>query len=256
MRAPSHRSPTGRASIVIAFAAALLVALPTDLLAQDGERLGGQSIERFKKKIKRTLELDYLLSVPRGYDPKGEPVPLVLFLHGAGERGDDVTRVTRHGPPKLIGQGEHIPAIVVSPQCPTGSWWNDHLDALSALLDHIIARYNVDRSRVYLTGLSMGGYGSWALAAREPERFAAVVPICGGGSFLYARSLSTLPIWAFHGDADSVVPLSESQQMVDAIELRGGERVKLTVYPGVGHDSWSQTYDNAEVWRWLFEQRR
>lgn len=218
--------------------------------------LGGQTAEHFEKQVTKTFELDYLLAVPDDYDPNGSSVPLILFLHGAGERGDKVRKVATHGPPKLIAAGQKIPAIVVSPQCPAGEWWNDHLDGLSALLDQILDQYNVDESRIYLTGLSMGGYGSWALAAMEPERFAAVVPICGGGAKSMGRSLRDLPIWAFHGDADRVVPVQESRDMVESIERRGGKKVRLTTYPGVRHDSWTQTYDDPEVWEWLLAQTK
>ena len=232
----------------------LLAGLASPAVSQARD-IGDQTAEHFKKKARKTLELDYLLSVPDGYDKNAEPVPLILFLHGAGERGTDVSLVAKHGPPKLLAQGESIPAIVVSPQCPPGEWWNAHLEALSGLLDQIIDKYNVDTKRIYLTGLSMGGYGSWALAAQEPERFAAVMPICGGGSRISSLNLTELPIWAFHGEDDSVVPVAESKDMVDAIEKRGGN-VKLTLYPGVDHDSWTQTYDNPDVWEWLFAQKK
>ncbi len=214
-----------------------------------------QTTERFEATFERKVVLDYLLSVPEDYSDDGAPVPLLLFLHGAGERGSDVERVKTHGPPRLLEQGKDIPAIVVSPQCPDDSWWTEHLEALSLLLDQLIERYNVDESRIYLTGLSMGGYGTWALAAREPERFAAAVPICGGGSIVAAFQLRSMPIRVYHGDADPVVPLSESERLVKALEARGGN-VELTVYPGVGHDSWTRTYDDPELWEWLFAQRR
>jgi predicted peptidase len=216
-----------------------------------------QKAMTFRKKIRHTAELDYQLHLPAAYHEDADREwPLVLFLHGAGERGDDVELVKKHGPPKLIAAGTDIPAIVVSPQCPTDQWWTDHLEALAALLDQIERRYRVDADRVYVTGLSMGGFGTWALAARYRERFAAAVPICGGGIVAGLQRVMDLPIWAFHGDADDRVPVEESARLVDALTRRGGKLAKLTVYPGVEHDSWTQTYDDPAVWEWLFAQRR
>lgn len=218
--------------------------------------LAQQSEERFETRVTREIVLDYLLHLPPGYAEDGDPWPLVLFLHGAGERGSDLELVKKHGPPKLLAAGAEIPAIVASPQCPTGSWWTSHEEDLLLLLDDLVGRLNVDESRVYLTGLSMGGYGTWTLAAAGPERFAAAVPICGGGQRILARRLRELPIWAFHGDADPVVPMRESVDMVEAIRAAGGSSARLTVYPGVGHDAWTATYDDPAVWEWLFAQRR
>jgi predicted peptidase len=213
----------------------------------------------FRTTVTQELQLEYLLALPKGYAEGSERWPLVLFLHGAGERGSDLAKVEIHGPPKLIAAGQQIPAIVVSPQCPANEWWtaDTHLLALERLLDEIVAKYRVDEDRIYLTGISMGGYGTWALAARQPERFAAAAPICGGGNALPAgRQLRNLPIWAFHGDADPVVPVAESQRMVDAVRRAGGTLAKITIYPGVGHDSWTQAYEDPALWEWLFAQRR
>lgn len=233
--------------VSVALTMALVGALP--LISQ-------QSEHQLRKTVTRTLELDYLLSLPEGYSDDGPAVPLVLFLHGAGERGSDLEVVKKHGPPKLVAAGQKIPAIVVSPQCPTDSWWNDRVDALIALLDEVEARYNVDPDRIYVTGLSMGGYGTWALLSAQPDRFAAAIPICGGGMTAMARRVASLPIWIFHGDADVVVPVEESERMAAALERFGSETAKLTLYPGVNHDSWTETYADPEVWSWLFAQQR
>lgn len=214
-----------------------------------------QSPQRFEREV----GLDYLLYMPAKYDAAGDPVPLLLFLHGAGERGSDLAAVTSHGPPKLVAAGAEFPAIIVSPQAPAGDWWTYRVADLLALLDDVIERYNVDEDRVYVTGISMGGYGTWALLLAAPERFAAAVPICGGGYAAMARyspGLVDVPLWAFHGDADSVVPLQESIDMTDAIREAGGSHVELTIYPGVDHDSWTQTYEDPAVWEWLWSQRR
>ena len=129
------------------------------------------------------------------------------------------------------------------------------LDVLTNLLDDIVARYDVDTDRIYLTGLSMGGYGTWALASKYPDRFAAIVPICGGGKRFMAHRIKDMPVWAFHGAKDSVVPLRESEEMVEAINARGGN-AKLTIYPDAGHDSWTKSYENPELYDWLLEHRR
>jgi predicted peptidase len=247
-------------SIVVSSLAVLVAALglvAPSAGAQQSAVKSAQTAEKLRVTVTKEVALDYLLALPEGYSDDGAPWPLVLFLHGAGERGSDLEKVKTHGPPKLVEAGQKIPAIVASPQCPQNSWWTNHLDALVALLDDLVARLNVDPERVYLTGISMGGYGTWALAALEPERFAAAAPICGGGSGVAtAVRVSDLPIWAFHGEADPVVPVDESRRLVDAIQRRGGTRVKLTTYPGVGHDSWTQTYEDPAFWEWLFAQHR
>lgn len=195
----------------------------------------------------------YLVYVPGGPAP-AQGWPLVLFLHGAGERGSDLDLVKVHGPPKMVEKGKVLPFILVSPQCPSDSWW-DHVP-LAKLLDEVEAGYPVDRTRIYVTGLSMGGYGTWNLACYQPKRFAAIAPICGGGVSVLARFvLKHMPVWAFHSEGDPVVPLEESQRMVDAIKLAGGNP-KLTVYPGISHDAWTATYNNPEFWSWLLSQSR
>jgi predicted peptidase len=200
------------------------------------------------------VSFKYLLYLPSDYESKG-PWPLVIFLHGAGERGDDLNLVKKHGPPKQIEEGKSLPFIVVSPQCAKDSSWSTQERELKALIDEIVKKYKVDPDRVYLTGLSMGGFGTWALAAYDPDRFAAIIPICGGGEPISARRLVHIPVWAFHGAKDQVVPLKRSEEMVEALEKAKGN-VKLTVYPEAGHDSWTATYDNPEVYQWLLAQKR
>lgn len=198
------------------------------------------------------VRLGYLLYLPRDYD-KEKSWPLMLFLHGAGERGDDLELVKKHGPPKLIAAGKDFPFIVVSPQCPKGRWWEPM--ELVALLDEISGKYKVDPDRIYVTGLSMGGFGSWRLAAYAPERLAAIAPICGGGETYWTKEFAHLPVWAFHGAKDTGVPLERSQAMVDALKKSGGEP-KFTIYPDAGHDSWTAAYDDPELYKWLLAQNR
>jgi predicted peptidase len=202
-----------------------------------------------------SMKNNYLLYLPRGYGEKEKKWPMILFLHGAGERGDDLAKVKAHGPAKIVEAGKDLPFIVVSPQCPAKQWWPAKVEVLMGLLDEIEEKYDVDPQRFYLTGLSMGGYGSWSLAAMYPDRFAAVVPICGGGMPYLGRNFKNLPVWAFHGAKDEVVPLQRSQEMVDAINAAGGN-AKLTVYPDAGHDSWTETYDNPELYEWFLRHRR
>lgn len=198
------------------------------------------------------VQMGYLLYVPKNYDEK-KSWPLLLFLHGAGERGDDLELVKKHGPPKLIAQGKQFPFIVVSPQCPKQRWWEPN--ELIALLDEISSKLKVDTDRIYVTGLSMGGFGTWRLASYAPHKFAAIAPICGGGEKYWAKRFAHLPVWAFHGAKDTGVPLERSQMMVDELKKLGGNP-KLTIYPDAGHDAWTQTYENPEFYKWLLEQKR
>ena len=198
------------------------------------------------------VQFNYLLALPKDYTQQ-KSWPLVLFLHGAGERGDELKLVKKHGPPKLIDNGKAFPFIVVSPQCPKDVWWEPI--ELTALLDEIIKNNNIDEDRIYLTGLSMGGFGTWRLAAHSPDRFAAIAPICGGGEPYWTRRFPHLPTWAFHGAKDRVVPLERSQEMIDAVKKNGG-LPKLTVYPEAGHDSWKETYNNPQLYEWLLAQKR
>lgn len=216
--------------------------------AQDGL----QTAVQLQKVIKTTVEGEYLLYLPEGYEEGDEDWPLLLFLHGAGERGDDLEMVKRHGPPKRIEAGDDFPFIVVSPQCPPNQDWDTRF--LSVLLDEVVATHRVDESRVYLTGLSMGGYGTWALASENRERFAAIVPICGGGAAYNVCALKDVPVWTFHGLLDQVVPIEETTKMVRALQRCDGN-VQFTVYPMAGHDSWTETYDNPELYEWLLNHK-
>ncbi len=198
--------------------------------------------------------LPYLLFVPRqAVAAERTTPPYLLFLHGAGERGHDLALVRQHGPPRLIGEGMELPFVVVAPQCPPDQRWSTQ--ALLALLDETTHEQRVDPDRVFVTGISMGGFATWALAIAAPERFAAIVPICGGGDPRAVCRIGRLPVWAFHGARDDVVPLARSQEMVEALRGCGGD-VRFTVYPEAGHDSWTPTYANPELFDWLLAQRR
>lgn len=209
----------------------------------------------FERSVTKTVGLRYLLHLPPDYRDGGR-WPLILFLHGMGERGDDLERIKVHGIPRVADEQPELLArfVAVSPQCPLGTYWTHEQDALHALLDHALREYAVDPDRIYLTGLSMGGFGTWFLGASRPERFAAMAPICGGGDPPGVTPLKDMPIWVFHGGKDRVVPPSASRQMVRALRAMGGN-VKLTIYPEAAHDSWTETYNHPELYDWFLQHR-
>jgi predicted peptidase len=218
-----------------------------------------QTARTFSKRITRRLALDYLLHLPLGYSRKRSH-PLILFLHGSDECGANVQCVARHGIPKVAAREPTFPFIAVSPQCPANSTWILQADVLLLLLDEVMRTHAVDRSRVYLTGMSLGGYGAWYLGSLHPERFAAVVPVCGGYEDMLGfpdrvEGLRYTPVWAFHGAKDKAVPASESRTLVRALRKFGG-KPKLTIYPDAGHDVWTRAYADARLYRWLLKQRR
>lgn len=213
-----------------------------------------QQPQTFERKITRTVVGNFLVYVPEGYEAdKTKKWPMILFLHGSGERGTDLNKVKAHGPPKEVEQGRKLPFIIVSPQCPDNEWWDVFM--LSGLLDDVEKKYRVDKDREYLTGLSMGGYGTWALAAEEPQRFAAIAPICGGGNPLTAAKLKHLPIWAFHGDKDPTVSIQESQTMVDWVTRAGGD-IRFTIVKDGVHDVWTDIYKGQEIYDWFLAHKR
>lgn len=203
----------------------------------------------------------------------GKTYPLVLFLHGAGERGSDNTAQLKHGVPAILAGADALgqPCFLIAPQCPAGQWWspavpsrtrlsaaakpNALLEAVIALVDETAKSQPVDPARIYLTGISMGGFATWDLLGRAPGKWAAAVPICGGGDPELAATFGPVPIHAFHGEADSVVPVRATRDMITALET-SGRKPLATYYPGVGHNSWTQTYANPELIRWIFTQRK
>ena len=201
--------------------------------------------------------------------------PLILFLHGAADRGSNVIDVARQGLPRLLQEnvalseaeaavGPEIAEtfVVIAPQCAHYEVWNE--SDLIRLLDTVSAEFSIDPARVYLTGMSMGAFGAWTLGLRQPQRFAALVPICGGGRIADIAAASSrepaileqLGVWAFHGARDRVVPLEESERMIQELKRVGVRDVKLTVYPDAEHDAWTATYANPELYRWLLAHQR
>jgi predicted peptidase len=214
----------------------------------------GQRVDTLRARVTIDVKLDYLTFLPRDYDKDpSKKWPLMIFLHGAGERGSEIEKVKTHGPPKIAASNGDFPFILVAPQCPEHRWWEP--PTVNALLEKVMAEHRVDPDRVYLTGISMGGYGTWSTAAAYPEKFAAIVPICGSGDPEVAAKLKHVPTWVFHGEKDEVVPIGRSERMVDAIKRAGGD-VTFTRYPDATHDSWTVTYDNPKVYEWLLRHTR
>ena len=201
----------------------------------------------------KEVTLRYLLALPAEYEKQADQKwPLVLFLHGSGERGDDLEKVKVHGPPKLASEGKDLPYVLVSPQCPTGSRWNSQ--ELAKLVDAVANTHRVDPQRLYVTGLSMGGGGTWSLITAYPGKFAAAIPICGRGDLAAAEKLAKLPIRVFVGGKDSERTVTNCQEMTAALKKAGGD-AELKLYPDLPHDCWTVTYDNPEVWKWLLAQK-
>lgn len=229
--------------------------------------------------ISKSIEVNgtvcpYAVFVPPGYTPE-KAWPLIVFLHGSGERGDDGLHQTEVGiGPALRDRPEQFPAIVLLPQCPRDLFWNVVLEHIEAAMARAMEDYNIDPDRVYLTGISMGGYGTWLWGATKTDTFAALMPICGGGHVLdisliskkpigrrfgsfesRVKKLATIPIWTFHGADDDTVPPRCSRQMVEAVNAAGGD-VRYTEFEDTGHNSWDKAYAHEEAIRWLFDQRR
>ncbi len=246
----------------------LTAMVPDDVVKQFEERsftyTGGEyKNEAFKYRLLKPEKIE-----------AGKTYPVVLFLHGAGERGDDNTNQLQYLPEQMAKQEfrRKYPCFLVAPQCRAGKMWvqlnwsdktsvpmkepGDQMKVVLGILEDVLKNNPTDPDRVYLTGLSMGGYGSWDLAMRMPEKFAAAAPICGGGDETHADTLVKLPVWAWHGDADEAVPVERSRKMIDAIKRAGGNP-KYTELKGVGHNSWTPAYSSPEgLIPWLFEQRR
>jgi len=257
--------------IVVGFCAARVRAAEPDLRS------------RLEKRVFRNAEgetLSYRLFVPKDYDAK-KKYPLILFLHGAGERGDDNERQLVHAQVLRFVSDEAAkkqPCFLVAPQCPKDGWWADlpgrrakkpegakkpeaakksssPMKLTLALLDSLDKEYSIDPDRRYVTGLSMGGFGSFGLCLARPDYFAAAVPICGGTDASKAKEMAKVAFWVFHGGADPVVKPELSRDAVKALK-EAGATVKYTEYPGVGHDSWSKAYNEPELVDWLFAQKR
>jgi predicted peptidase len=216
------------------------------------EPVPGKQVEQTFK-AKDGGEVPYLLYLPKNFEP-GKPNPLMFFLHGRGESNGPLSVVAKWGPPLLVERGEAMPYIIVSPQCPKEDNWASATQQtrLSELLDMVVEKYSADKDRIYLTGLSMGGAGSWRLATAHPKRFAAVVPICGRGDVKDAPTLKDIPIWVFVGDQDGV--FKDNVALTEAIRQAGSKSIRLTTLENVGHNSWSAAYATPDLYSWLDKQ--
>ncbi len=254
-------------NVLTALVAFALAAGVAEIVAAGGAEVGTGFLFRSLKEDGR--ELKYAVYVPRGYDPS-RAWPLILFLHGSGESGTDGSRQLAQGLPReLVWNPDRWPFIVIIPQKPSqDAEWEEYELELMTILAHARRDYNVDPTRLVLTGLSQGGHGAWVLAARHNELWAAVVPVCGYGSVRFgvprlppgttgelAAAIGRLPVWAFHGEADDVVPVRETRTMLEALEAAGAHP-RVTTYPGIGHGCWERAYGEQELPAWLLAQRR
>lgn len=205
------------------------------------------------KEVLQFKGMQYIVSYPKGY-VKGEKYPVILFLHGAGTRGNDIEPLINNPYFQITDSHREFPFITIAPLCSANTWF-DMFEILEQLVQKLVTEEYVDQKKIYLMGASMGGYATWQLAMSLPEYFAAIVPICGGGMYWNAGRLVNVPVWAFHGKKDDTVFVEESIKMVDAVNQNGGN-ARLTIYPENGHDAWSDTYGNPEVFDWLLSYEK
>ena len=203
----------------------------------------------------KKVKYNYLLHLPQDYgkDPN-KKWPVIFYLHGRHASGKNLESLERYGLPYYLLKGKKVDFVVVSPQCPWNRNWSSD-DWFNPVYDELSAKLQLDNDRVYLIGMSMGGFGTWWMLANSRDTWAAAIPICGGGSGKAAMNFKDVPIRIFHGAADDVVPPRSSELMALALKEVGG-KAELTIYPGVGHDSWTRTYRDPEVIKWLFAQRK
>jgi len=212
----------------------------------------------FDTKIKLPVKLHYQLYKPDNYYDNDSKYPLVLYLHGVGERGADLKKIEVNGLPEVINKGKTFSFLTLAPQCPQFGWWSrsEYIEALADLLNEVMEVYRVNSNQIYITGLSMGGYGTLALAQKYPDMFAAIIPICGGmDDHASINRLGDIPMWLFHGELDQIHP---AQLTLDIYDLLSpiNKNIKLTIYDGVGHNSWDKTYANHEIYDWLLSYNK
>ena len=210
---------------------------------------------KHKWETDRYFNFGYVKYLPKDFSDS-KKYPLVIFLHGAGERGDDLDVAMRHGYMKHVrDEGKEYPFIFIAPQCPAGKYWGCYTESLIAFIDYICETLPVDRTRVYLTGLSMGGTGTYMLAMAAPEKFAAIAPVCGSGIYWFGEALRDVPVMMYHGDLDEIVPIEESITMLRAIHKRGGN-AQLKILYGVTHRAWEAAYSGDELQTWLLSHKK
>lgn len=197
-------------------------------------------------------EMNYAVYYPDNY----KDLPLMVYLHGAGERGKDISHLARHAVPKLLSEGKEYPAVILTPQCPADRVWDNMVKEVKAIIDIVVKEYSIKEDRICITGSSMGGFGTWMMGLTYPNFFSAIAPVAGGGMSWRAQNLKNTPVFAAHGDKDSVVPIIYSSLMVDAVNRNGG-RAELMVLEGMEHnDGINYAYRETDVTDWLLNQRR
>lgn len=204
-------------------------------------------------RLSKLEDMQYVTVYPKDYKSTNK-YPVIIFLHGAGTRGNNIEQLKNNAFFKEIERYEDFPFIIVAPKCHEFFWF-DMMDRLKKLVYRVAETESVDNNRIYLMGNSMGGYATWHLAMSIPEMIAAIVPICGGGIYALAEKLAKVPVWAFHCKGDPVVFVEESEKMVAAVNENGGT-AKLTIYPRDEHNSWVETYRNPEVFAWLLSHEK
>ena len=209
-----------------------------------------ETVRTFKSSNENEKQIDYIIYYPEKHMTINDSLPLLLFLHGAGERGRDIQQIKRHGIPNLISEGREFPFICIAPQCSEDGYWDQepYILTLIRLIMYVKETHNIDN--IVGTGLSMGGFGIIAIAVNDPSLFSAIIPICGGANQLHIKNLRNLPIWLFHGRDDDVIPVENSIAIYKEVG-KINQNIKLTIYEGVSHDSWTETYKNDKVYKWL-----
>lgn len=203
---------------------------------------------------------NYVLYLPEGYDPEDTQTkwPVIYFFHGIGEIGDDLSMLLPYGPLRYLEHGGKLDAIVIAPQCPTGSHWADddvEVERLVQFVPEMTAKYNIDTDRMYLTGLSMGGRCTWKLALAMPDTFAAIAVVCGRTNTYEFETIQDMPVWMFHGAQDATVSFNNiTNNILPVLHEKDHSYYKLTVFPTMGHEIWHAVYDRAEVYDWLLSQ--
>lgn len=228
------------------------IILLTQAQGQENTSPFGLKPQKFEKELKREVSVDYLLYLPRGYNEK-EEWPLILYLHGGRGRGNDLSLLNWYPLPKMLAGNDSYPFMALIPQCPAGEMWTD-TELIKALLDDIVSKYKVDSDRIYLIGYSMGGTGAWYMAYKYPQVFAAVAPMSGNTNPWWASKLKDIPIWAFHGGKDNLIPVSETEDMAEAIRKEDG-MIKVSIDPERGHSP-PPLAEHEKLFEWLLKQKK
>ena|GEM_PF-2950348 len=240
------------------FFIALTLATQSFAFAETSEQITASTPGAYEKffEMYPGAGLNYLLTLPKDFDnTSDEKRPLLVFLHGSGERGKDFALLKKAGIPKIYDKIENFPFVTISPQCPINANWDNYLYVVNDIIDKTVKEFGIDPDRIYLTGLSMGGRGTWHMAMKYPDKFAAIIPIAGYGNVSNIANLKHIPVWAFHGKLDTNVPIQSEQVLVDALNAAGGD-VTFSVIENAVHDVWTDVYNNEKIYEWLLQHKR